>query len=622
MTTQLAPIAIDFETYYTKDYSMSKMSPVLYVRDPQFEVIGFSYAELGQHPTWVTGTREELLVVLAGLRLDERTVIAHNAMFDGSILEWIFDIKPARYFCTMMGQRPFITPFNGSMSLASGADFLNVRSKGKAVHDAIGLRRTDFTDAQLHAYGLYCINDVVITMALYEYVMARLPTDEADLIDLTVKKFTRGKFTLDKEALSTALDEILDSEAKQLLALAAINLKRIDVTSNPRLAAHLQARGVTVPMKPSPTNPITATYAFAKTDIEFTALRYHEDPEVRLLVETRLMLKSTIERTRLQVFTDLADATDRLPVPLLYYGAHTGRFSGLMGLNLQNLPRASALRKAVIAPPGYKVVSADLSAIEARITAVLAEQWDLVSLFEAGVDVYSDFATELYGYTVTDDPSTFIERFVGKMCILGLGFGMGADKYYATLLAMGILITKEQADRAVFLYRKKYRRIPQLWRKMDACVSKMLELHNDNAWYGYPDADPVLTFKQQRMILPNSMPIFYPCLRRNRENKAEFQMFESPQRTYWKPLWGGSLTENAVQALARIVLSRAELRLARQGLVAALQVHDELVFVVPEATAKVVADVVRRVLTDPVPFMPRLPLACKVGIGNSYGDAK
>jgi DNA polymerase len=544
-------------------------------------------------------------------------------MFEGAIIEWRFGIRPFRYFCTMMGQRPYITPFTGSMSLGSGADYLGLPQKGGTVKKFIDRNRVSFTQAELLEYGDYCCNDVTLTGGVYLFLDQRIPDDEALLLDLTIKKFTRGKFALDRDVLDEALQTVLDTEAKALLSLDALGLKRIDVTSNPRLASHLQKRGVNVPVKPSPADPTKTTFAFAKTDSEFVALRHHSDPVVALLVETRLLLKSTIERTRLQQFIDIESITSRLPVPLLYYGAHTGRFSGMMGINLQNLPRSSALRKAIIAPPGYKVVSADLSAIEARITAVLAGQWDLVDRFAAGADVYSEFATALYGYEVTNCDATFTERFIGKMCILGLGFGMGVAKFEATLEAMGIPITPELAAKTVALYRRKYRQIPQLWRRMDECVSKMMELQNGLAWYGYPSVgETILTFKQKQMILPNDMPIFYPKLCRDGKNGAQYLNYEGPGNAYWKPLWGGSLTENAVQALARIIISRAELRLARAGLVSALQVHDELVFVVPENTVEQVVKVVTKVLTDPVPWMPRLPLACKVGIGDSYGAAK
>lgn len=617
----LPPITIDFETYYTKDYSLTKINPVQYVLDPQFEVIGFAYQEQGGQRRWFSGDYASCALMLAGLQLQERLVIAHNAMFDGAILEWRFGIKPAKYFCTMMGSRPYIHPFTGSMSLAKCAEYLDLPQKGDEVAKVIDKHREDFTVGELRKYGEYCLRDVSICAATYEWLMARLPDDEADIIDLTIKKFTCGKLELDGELLKEAAEEIATEEAKSLLVLNAAGFTRQQVTSNPQFAAVLNSLGVNPPMKPSPTtgNP---TFAFAKKDPEFLELRNHADPKVRMLVEARLMLKSSIERTRVAQFIELAAITEKLPVPLLYYGAHTGRFSGMMGINLQNLPRGSALRRAVRAPAGYKVVSADLSQIEARITACLAGQWDLVQRFAEGADVYSELATDIYGYPVSKDPATETERFVGKMGILGLGFGMGAKKFDATLQAYGISLGEDEVERVVKVYRNKYRAIPRLWRNMDACVSKMIELQNGLSWYGYPTAEPILKFKKGQVELPNGMPIFYPSLGRTPENQVQFMVRETPTKAYPKLIWGGGLTENVVQAMARIVISRAELRLARAGLESALQVHDELVYVVKEEAAPRVVELLKRVLADPVPWMPQLPLSCSIGVGDSYGEAK
>jgi DNA polymerase I-like protein with 3'-5' exonuclease and polymerase domains len=617
----LPPITIDFETYYTKDYSITKLDAVRYVMDPRFEVIGFGYQEQGGPRRWFSGGFAECGLVLAGLQLQDRLVIAHNAMFDGAILEWRFGIRPARYFCTMMGSRPYVHPFTGSMSLAKCAEYLDLPQKGDEVAVAEGKHREDFTPDQLRKYGDYCLRDVSISAAVYEWLTARLPDDEADIIDLTMKKFIRGKLELDAGLLKVAAEEIADNEAKSLLVLTAAGYTRQQVTSNPQFAQALTNLGVTPPMKTSPTtgNP---TFAFAKKDPDFLELRNHADPKVRMLVEARLMLKSSIERTRVQQFIELASITDKLPVPLLYYGAHTGRFSGMMGINLQNLPRGSALRKAIRAPAGYVVVSADLSQIEARITACLAGQWDLVERFRLGADVYSELATDIYGYPVSKAPETETERFVGKMGILGLGFGMGAPKFNDTLRSFGIELGSDEVERVVKVYRKKYHRIPALWREMDACVSKMIELQNGLSWYGYPTREPILKFKKAQVELPNGMPIFYPMISRTSSNQAQFTVRETPKMSYPKLLWGGGLTENVVQAMARIVISRAELRLAKAGLESALQVHDELVYVVKEEAAPRVVELLKRVLADPVPWMPQLPLACTVGVGGSYGEAK
>ena len=201
---------------------------------------------------------------------------------------------------------------------------------------------------------------------------------------------------------------------------------------------------------------------------------------------------------------------------------------------------------------------------------------------------------------------------------------MGADKYMATMASFGVEMDLIEAKRTVGLYREMYGRIPALWRMMDGGLSSMLELGKTahRVVWQEEDAEPVLKLQRGVAWLPNHMPLHYPKMSRDSQNRISYEVNETASKSYRKMIWGGAFTENVVQALARIIISRAEIRLARAGLVSVMQVHDELVFVVPEHTADTVKDVVTRVVTDPVPWMPRLPLACEVGVGPTYGDAK
>lgn len=621
----LPPVSIDFETYYDKDYSLKKLDVVQYVHDKRFEVIGFSYHEAGQPTKWHSGPKEELSLLLMSLRLDQREVRCHHAMFDGAILEWVFKIKPKRYLCTMMASRPFVVPIRGRADLRTCAKYFGLPDKGDfAETKAKGKRREGFNQFELAEYGEYCKQDDMLCSWIAAHVSQKLPPDELDLIDLTIKKFLRPRLVIDKAMLEEAKAEVETEEAHAVLSLASLGFKREVVTSNPQFAAALTGFGVPIPKKISPTTG-RPTPAFAKKDPGFLALKEHSDPRVRQLVEARLKLKSSINRTRLDSFLQILELTPCMPVPLLYYGAHTGRFSGFMGINMQNLPKKSALRKALRAPRGYKVIVADLAAIEARITAALADCMRMVMAFTAGADVYSEFGTELYGYEVTNSVATETERFVAKTCILGLGFGMGYRKFKQTMDSAGIPMTYEKAKEIVDFYRRLYREIPQLWRKFDKMIKYMASLPiNDQAWHGFPDiaTTPLLKFRRDSVELPNGMKIHYPGLACPTDpDHYVYSSMDYDGRTQIN-IWGGALTENIVQALARIIISRAEVRLARAGLVSVMQVHDELVFVVPEHTVETIKPVIQRVLTDPVPWMPNLPIACSIGVGDSYGEAK
>jgi len=623
---QLPPITIDFETYYDKQYTLSKMNVIPYVRDPRFEVIGFSWQEEGHEAQWFSGDFHATKAKLLSLELHRRMVTAHNAMFDGSIIEWIFDIRPRKYFCTMMAARPFVMPFTGGVSLATCAEFFMLPRKTDAVRKMIGVQRTDFSADLLTEYSEYSINDTVISTMLRETLAPRLPKDEQDVIDLTIKKFLRGRLVLDRGVLEKAQEEIQLREANALLKVSAMKVTREQLVSNSLFAGLLKRQGVDPPKKTSPSTGLP-TFAFSKKDPEFMALLKHNNHKVAWLVESRLTLKSSIDRTRVQAFLDVERTCPTMPVPIMYYAAHTGRFGGMMGLNMQNLPQKGALRNALRAPPGFKVIVADLKAIEARITAVLAYEVDLVRKFREGVDVYTDFASALYEKPAEDIDRS--ERFVGKMCILGLGFGMGPTKFKDTMDSLGVPMSEIRATEIVAVYRSLYPNIKKLWRKLDGILEKMVSIRPDggSVWYQFPGGGlkPPLRVTHQRVELPNSMCINYPELSHGGKlNKTvyAYHSFHGPSLSTRLHIWGGAFCENIVQALARIVLVRAEVRLARSGLVSVMQVHDELVFVVPEHTVEAVKSVITRLLTDPVPWMPALPLACTIGVGDSYGECK
>jgi DNA polymerase len=275
-------------------------------------------------------------------------------------------------------------------------------------------------------------------------------------------------------------------------------------------------------------------------------------------------------------------------------------------LNLQNLPRKSALRRAIKALKGYVIVAGDLSQIEARILATLAGQDDLVAAFARGDDVYCLFASKLFGRKITKADET--ERFIGKTAILGLGYGLGYKKFWLTLRAAGIDVTQMEAKRYVDTYRRTYPRIPLFWSQMDGVIARMRA-----GWRG--DIGP-LKIMRESIVLPNGMRLLYP------EIEETDTGWSYRYRSARVNLYGGKLTENVVQALARIVVSTAELYLAERGYPAQLQVHDELVYAIKESKAEAFAGVLHKVLTRKVPWLPNLPVDAEVGIGANYAEAK
>ena len=454
-------ITLDFETFYSKEFGLKKYTTEAYIRDPQFEVIGFAYKVNDGSSKWVSGDEASLQQALLALQIHNCYLICHNMAFDGAILAWKFGITPKYYIDTLSMARP-VTGQSVGGSLAALAKKFMIGEKGTEVVNAIGKRREDFTPEELARYGEYCKNDVDITYTLYHILKQFNPPKEMYIQDLMLRMYTDPVLVLDKDILVNHLHDV-QNKKDRLMAKIDQTIGRESLMSNPKFAEILRKMGVEPPMKVSARTGKEA-YAFSKTDTEFTKLLEHPDQLVQAVVSARLGVKSTIEETRTESFLEIA-GRGKLPIMLNYWGAHTGRASGGDKMNLQNLPRGGKLREAITVPEGHVIVACDSAQIEARVVAWLAKEPYLLQGFTENRDIYSDFASTVYGRTITKADK--VERFVGKTCILGLGYGMGAEKFKNTLkVGMGGIsldIELDEAKRIVTLYRRQYSKICLLY---------------------------------------------------------------------------------------------------------------------------------------------------------------
>jgi DNA polymerase len=601
---------LDFETYYSQTFSLSKMTTEEYVRSPEFETIGVAVCEQGGDPLWFSGTRADTKKFLESFELDKHLVVAHNAMFDMAILNWQFDIRPKGIADTLsMARAIHGTEVGGS--LAKLAEHYGLGVKGTEVLNALGKRRIDFNTQDLAQYGEYCKNDVVLTMGLFAELSAGFPPIELRLIDLTIRMFTEPSLVLHKHLLRDHLGVV--RQRKESL-LASIEKEKEHLMSNDKFAELLIAQGVEPPTKISPATGKEA-WAFAKTDEGFKALLEHEDEAVQILATARLGLKSTIEETRTERFIEIAQR-GLFPIPLRYYAAHTGRWGGDDKVNLQNLPRGSVLKNAIMAPPGSVIVDSDSSQIEARTLAWLAEQNDLVDAFERGEDVYKIMASSIY--VKTQEEISKDERFVGKTTILGCGYGMGSAKFQAQLKTFNVEIEDGEASRIIKVYRETYDWIPQLWRKAGLALDAILA--NQTTTLG---RDGVLVVEGVKGIrLPNGLYVKYPNLRkmRNEQGKDEY-VYDTKKGKAVVPnrIYGGKVIENVCQALARIIIGEQMLQVAKKYKVV-MTVHDAIACVIPEQEAEAGQEYVEMCMKMRPKWALDLPLSCESGMGKSYGD--
>jgi DNA polymerase len=622
-------ITLDFETFYDSKIKLGfkHQTTEEYIRDKRFEVIGVGVKFDGGEAKWVTGTKAEIAKYLSTLPWDDSTVLCHNMLFDGAILSWIYGIKPKALRDTLCMARALHGVDVGG-SLASLALRYGIGVKGDEVVAAEGKRRLDFTKEELDQYGRYCVNDVDLTYNLWKLLAENFPQKELDLIDMTIRMFTEPVLIVDDQMLEDRLDILAFDRLLMYRKVGrAINVENPEevpkkLHSNKQFGELLQTMfGIDPPMKISPTTG-KPTLALAKNDEGFLALLEHENEEVQMLCAVRLNTKSTLEETRCQRFIDVGKRNrGRIPIPLKYYGAHTGRWSGTDKLNFQNLPsrdkKKKTLKNAICPPDGYMVINCDSSQIEARILAWLAGQDDVVEQFAKGEDVYSIFASEVYNKPVTKaNPE---ERFVGKTCILGLGYGTGALKLQHTLATaqpISVKIDEEESKRIVKVYRDKNKQIVKLWREGDKMLEGLYTWSSESSEFDYGEHG-VVKVDKTGIKLPNGLYIRYPELNKKTDEGSTHYVYKSRRGEI--PLWGGSIVENVVQALARIVVGEQMLAIQQRYRVV-LTVHDAAVCVVPEAEQNEALAYIIECMSTPPSWGKNLPITCEASVAHSYGE--
>ena len=536
-------------------------------------------------------------------------------------MSWRYGIKPMAWADTL-GMSRALYPHERSHSLAKQAERFRIGVKGNEVLNALGKRYDDFTAEELARYGSYCGNDVSLAYDLFNiYMEMGFPKTELKLIDLTLRMFTEPALVLDKEHLTDHYEDVLtrkelllDTVRKMLHANDEEDVKKL-LMSNQKFATLLESFGVEPPMKTSLTTGKQA-YAFAKTDEEFQALSDHEDDRVQAIVAARLGNKSTIEETRTKRFIDMADR-GAFPVPLRYYGAHSGRWSGQDKVNLQNLPsrgpNAKKIKQSIKAPEGYVVIDCDSAQIEARTLAWLAGQSNLVEAFAQKEDVYKIMAEAIY-----DTPREKIDtqqRQVGKTVILGAGYGVGHHKLQLFLKTQaGVEVELHEAKRMIDTYRASNFRIKELWYKADEALDALRLGQTFQV-----DAPGIINVVPwSGLTLPSGLFIQYPNLYKSYDADKGRDQWTYKSKGIKTYIYGGKVVENFTQAVARCVVGEQMLRIAKRYKVA-LTVHDSVVALAKRDEQEEAVAYIEACMSWQPSWAKGLPLACESDVGDSYG---
>lgn len=645
-------VTLDLETYWDDQYSLSKMTMLEYVQDPRFKIQGIGiridYPHLDKYgeQKYYRDVNEAVAVLKS---LDKWVMVGQNTKFDGYCLHYHHDVHATVYADTRSmskGLWPFESASLKNLAIRLWPDN-EIMRKGDELASSKGVR--DWPESLHQTVGdVYCNQDVYLTAEAFWKMLPDYPTEELEIIHITTRMVCVPTVRTDHRLLQEAIDDEKRERAIMLeRTLEAINqaikdkgldywnpdekeakkrkpLDKMVLSSRNRYIKLLrEIFDLEIPMKEK-TRPDGSTYmteALAKNDPECIQLQ-EENPDLAWLFEARDMFASSQSMSRAQRMIDVSkpEKGNEIPIPLNYYEAHTGRYTGGEKINMQNLGRGSKHRLALLAPEGFVMHVADSSNVEARTNAGFAGQEELLEAFRNKRDVYSEFASKAFDMPVNkkDNPT---ERGAGKVCVLGLGYAMGAPTLKRTFASgpMGMEPTNfplDMCQQMVHIYRSDNYMIAQSWRTAGKYLELMCCMQDGDQYEWGP-----LVVMKDKIRLPNGMHLNYPKLHFN----THYDSFVYWNGKFWKRIYGGALIENIIQALARIIVMHQCIRIDRllqqYGGWIVMQVHDENIGIAKdlgEEKNDQLFKEINQLMCVPPTWMPELPLDSEGGWAINY----
>lgn len=479
----------------------------------------------------------------------------------------------------------------------------------------------------------YCKQDVVTENEILNRLSAfPVPEEEEKLWQMDVKMNAFG-VRVDTELIEGAL--AIDNISTQKLTDEAYQITRLDNPNSPgQLQQWLKAsEGVEIPN-------------MQKATVENALKRENLPDEARRVLEIRQQLgKTSVKKYTAMETAKCGD--DRIRGLTQFYGANrTGRWAGRL-VQLQNLPRnylktldyarnlvksqnyegvrllygnvpdtlSQLIRTAFIPSEGRKFVVADFSAIEARVIAWLAgEQW-VNEVFATHGKIYEATASQMFHVPiekiVKGNPEYSL-RQKGKVATLALGYQGGTS----ALIAMGALnmgLTEEELPDIVSRWRNANPRIRDLWYAVEETALAAMTTAEPQAIRGLIfrlEGDLIYGQSFLTVQLPSGRKLFYPkpFLQENRFGKMAIHYYTVGQQTRkWEvdSTYGGKMTENIVQAIARDCLAETLRRIDQLGLQVVFHVHDEVII---DAPVDVTVERICGLMAEPIPWAPGLIL--------------
>ena len=673
-------VAIDFETFWDSKagYTLSKMGPIEYIRDPRFAV---------QMMAWHDGSTggvafgDDVPSVLKKLELESPNVVtfAHNgAGFDFLILNEVYGVRPAHPMDTIpMAAWCGITRIGPASHKAVTACLgTGEKLEGTVISD--GKRwPEDFTAEERTAFAFYASQDAAQCIANAKAMLPFMTPDAMKFIEMTSRMACEPVLELDKDMLLAYREELKAKTAKAREEVGKLFRFPDDasflkaVRSKPAFCKMLEILGREAPMKLSEKktktklealkltgneNPAPEEYevwepALAKTDLDFRAMESDPDERVALLVRTRLENNSSMQASRTERFLALADGRP-MPVMLQAFKAHTSRYTAgnegkSDGLQMQNLskrdPSMLTLRRAIKAPDGFSLVACDSSQVEARILAYVSDNQPLLEAFRTGADPYADLAEKIFGVPSKEihdgakggDKKLKTYRNTGKSAILSAGYGVGWRKYADTLLRQGVRLNPdlnqhyELAKHAHSVYRLDNAPIVAFWKY---CGQVVEHLAGGGAGcfggpsgrlfqYGYVPVAGRSFLRVPSIEGPNGFVLRYPGLRaKEREDGSPEWVYDryAGTRKAESRIYGASLTENLCQYLAFALLMWQACRMKERGVRIIANIHDSFLAVCPAGAEKETERTMLECMTSVPEWLAGFPVGAEAEIGKDF----
>lgn len=626
-------VVIDFETFFDSEFTLKKMSTIEHIMDDRFEVLGVSIKFEGHEAIFHRGEKEtqdaiNILKIHYGENLERCTVVAHNAKYDTSILAWRYGIKP-KYIVDLYGlaqhwdararnnldditKRIGLPPKGDTQEFKEWTTRVRYKKRGgRGKQRLMPVRLPIITPEMWEKLASYANNDAEREFELLEWYLPRLsrPDVELESMNHTLHLYIDPVIEVDEEAAFKLIDE-MEAEIDKVMANVGHTRKEISGENSfqeimdDALTAAGDNIGKYLKKKKTPEGkPQLYKLAIAKDDPQREKLERHDNKFVRELMEAKNALSSWpnhIKRIH-NIVNQCRAAGGKLPVPLNYCGAHTGRWSGGEKINLQNLGSrghelVNRIRTLLIAPDGYEFVIADAASIESRMNAWVAGQQDKLDKFEAGEEMYCRLAELVLSKPVGSlrkpvpehkweekgcipEVEKMMKRYrnvYGKTGDLACGYGGGEAAVFRFAPDLDLDMRLRIRD----IFREVHPEIVKFWHEVEAKFiytakyGKSCTMKNGLRFHQTKDVDVIIT-------LPCGRELKYHKVRIGEGNYGkEAARIYNPKEHKWEYTWGGTLTENIVQAISRDVLWEAIRRLLRKGIRIVHHVHDELIALV------------------------------------------